>query len=593
MNAVPGINDGGWYATLQTTVEQADVAQRVVRAVSGSTEDGDVCCAACQGMIQSQFQIRGVLFGWMELLRNSLGAICVQNVSGDGIHVTEHHLWGQAEGVQMTPASIHADQYISALKDVVNSGRKGHIAVGNEDPVHVRPAYGIQFLAVPAVCRYITAGNRHVRTNQGYAMPHGKSKVLVVDDSKMFLQVLVQTVEHSVQAEVISAGSLEETAGLLETHGFDVALLDLNLPDAPGGEIVDLVLSRGIPVIVFAGDCTDQTRKRLWSKSIVDYVVKEGGESLRYAVRQARRVLLNRFVKVLVVEDSDMVRTMVAGLLRVHRFQVFEARNGREGLQVLQQHPDTKLIITDYEMPEMDGVRFIRIVRGLHPKEEMAIIGISSIDREYLSTRFLKSGANDFLTKPFSSEEFYCRISQNMDLLEYIQTIRDYSEKDFLTGLYNRRYLFERGPNWIKKVRKRGAPVWLAMLDIDYFKKINDVYGHEQGDRVLRELGEMLRDRFAAHGIPARLGGEEFCLLLDGQSVDVPTALELFRQEIASMAVDCCDLQVVFSLSIGLCGSATWDLESMLKHADALLYRAKENGRNRMEMLPVGEGCYD
>lgn len=112
----------------------------------------------------------------------------------------------------------------------------------------------------------------------------------------------------------------------------------------------------------------DQTRKRLWSKNIVDYVVKEGGESLRYAVRQARRIVMNRSVKVLVVEDWTWARGLIVGLLRVHRYQVLEAGNGREGLRVLHDHPDIRLIITDYEMPEMDGVKFIRRVRERHPK---------------------------------------------------------------------------------------------------------------------------------------------------------------------------------------------------------------------------------
>jgi diguanylate cyclase (GGDEF)-like protein len=422
-------------------------------------------------------------------------------------------------------------------------------------------------------------------------MPHDRSKVLVVDDSKMFLQVLVQSLAQAIPGEIIAGSSLEETRSLLAEHDFDVAMLDLNLPDAPQGEVVDLVMERGIPVIVFAGDCTDQTRKRLWSKHIVDYVVKEGGESLRYAVSQARRVLLNREVKVLVVEDSDTVRTMVAGLLRVHRFQVFEAVNGREGLRVLAANPDIRLIITDYEMPEMDGVRFIRAVRGRHPKEEMAIIGISSHEQEFLSTRFLKSGANDFLSKPFSSEEFYCRISQNMDLLEYIQTIRDYSEKDFLTGLFNRRYLFDKGPARIRRAHKRSATLCLAMLDIDHFKKINDRFGHEAGDVVLKDLGVRLGNRFGALGIAARLGGEEFCLLLDEGVNDAAGMLDQFRDEISSTCVVCGQDEVVFSLSIGLCASETLDLESMLRKADEMLYVAKENGRNRLEVWSETKGC--
>lgn len=424
-------------------------------------------------------------------------------------------------------------------------------------------------------------------------MPHDRPKVLVVDDSKMFLQVLVQNLAQAIPGEIISGSSLEETRGLLDEHDFDVAMLDLNLPDAPQGEVVDLVMERDIPVIVFAGDCTDQTRKRLWSKRIVDYVVKEGGESLRYAVSQARRVLMNRDVKVLVVEDSDTVRGMVAGLLRVHRFQVFEAVNGREGLRVLAANPEIRLIITDYEMPEMDGVRFIRAVRGRHPKEEMAIIGISSNEQEYLSTRFLKSGANDFLSKPFSSEEFYCRISQNMDLLEYIQTIKDYSEKDFLTGLFNRRYLFDKGPARIRRAHKRGGTLYLAMLDIDHFKKINDRFGHETGDVVLKDLGARLGAFFGDKGIAARLGGEEFCLLLDEGVDDAVGMLDRFREAIFTTNAVCGQDQVSFSLSIGLCASGTLDLESMMRKADEMLYAAKENGRNRLEVWSGAEDCAD
>lgn len=415
-------------------------------------------------------------------------------------------------------------------------------------------------------------------------MPHNMPNVLVVDDSKMFLQVLVQSLEEAVAGRIISAGSLTETRALLDQHEFAVAMLDLNLPDASQAEVVDLVLEKGIPVIVFAGDCTDQTRKRLWSKNIVDYVLKEGGESLRYAVRQARRVILNREVKVLVVEDSEMVRTMVAGLLRVHRFQVFEACNGREGLQVLNANPDIRLIITDYEMPEMDGIRFVRTVRARHPKEEMAIIGISSHELESLSARFLKSGANDFLTKPFSSEEFYCRVSQNMDLLEYIQTIKDYSEKDFLTGLFNRRYLFAQGPSRIRKKQKQGDAVCLVMLDIDHFKKINDQFGHETGDVVLRDLGEQLRRHFAHRGIAARLGGEEFCLLLNDDGGSAAALLEAFRREVAATDFTCGGVRCSFSVSIGLCVSTHLDLEAMLKNADDALYMAKNNGRNRLEI---------
>ncbi len=413
-------------------------------------------------------------------------------------------------------------------------------------------------------------------------MPSPMPKILVVDDSRMFLQVLSGNLRDAVDGDVISAGSMGEARTLLDEHVFDLAMLDLNLPDAPQGEIVDLVLARGIPVIVFAGDCADQTRDRLWSKKIVDYVVKEGGESLNYAVRQARRIIMNRDAKALVVEDSETVRTMVADLLRVHRFQVFEAGNGREALKILSANPDMQLVITDFEMPEMDGVRFVRVVRARHPKDEMAVIGISSHEEKNLSARFLKSGANDFLTKPFSSEEFYCRVSQNMDLLEYIRTIKDYSERDFLTGLFNRRYLFAQGASRVRRRQKRGGKIWLAMLAIDHFKKINDQFGHEKGDAVLRDMGEKLRLRFGDTGIAVRLGGEEFCLLLDDVGENAVDIVEEFRREISSTPIRAGGSLIAFTVSVGLCGSSVSDIESMIRKADKLLYQAKETGRDRL-----------
>ena len=138
----------------------------------------------------------------------------------------------------------------------------------------------------------------------------------------------------------------------------------------------------------------------------------------------------------------------------------------------------------------------------------MAVIGVSSHEDEPLSTRFLKSGANDFLKKPFSSEEFYCRISQNIELLEYIEEIKEYSEKDFLTGLYNRRYLFQNAPSFIEEARNMDQDVFLAMFDIDFFKKINDIHGHEAGDAVLKNIGDKLKDLFLLRSEERRVGKE-------------------------------------------------------------------------------------
>ncbi|MBZ4649038.1 MAG: hypothetical protein JG760_1289 [Desulfomicrobiaceae bacterium] len=410
-----------------------------------------------------------------------------------------------------------------------------------------------------------------------------RASVLVVDDSPMFLQVVRRRLAEEVDAEVVAAANLRAARTAMAEHRFDVALLDLNLPDAPGGEVVDLALAHHIPTIVFAGDCSEQTRSRLWAQHIVDYIVKEGAESLEYAVRLVRRILRNREIAVLVVDDSATVRHMLAEMLAVHCFTVLEATDGSEGLRLLAEHPNVRLVITDYEMPQMNGVRLVQAARRLFPKEELAIIGISGHEQKDLSARFLKSGANDFLHKPFSAEELYCRITQNLDLLEYIRTIRDLSEKDMLTGLANRRFFFEHGAQALAEAQERQEPVYVAMLDLDHFKRVNDQYGHEAGDTVLRHLGAMLQRHFGEQALPARLGGEEFAVLFVGVA-DVAARVEAFRAELAATPVVVSGGSVPVTVSVGVCSLPGQSLERHLACADQLLYRAKHRGRNRVEM---------
>lgn len=411
----------------------------------------------------------------------------------------------------------------------------------------------------------------------------GNSSVLVVDDSPMFLQVVTRRLAEEVDADVVAVANLRAAGTAMAERRFDVALVDLNLPDAPGGEVVDLALAHHIPTIVFAGDCSEETRSRLWTKRIVDYVVKEGEESLNYAVRLVRRILRNRQIAVLVVDDSATVRHMLAEMLAVHCFTVLEAADGSEGLRLLAEHPNVRLVITDYEMPQMNGVRLVQAARGLYPKEELAIIGISGHEQKNLSARFLKSGANDFLHKPFSAEELYCRITQNLDLLEYIRTIRDLSEKDMLTGLANRRYFFAHGTQLLAKAQERQEPVYVAMLDLDHFKRVNDQYGHEAGDAVLRHVGAMLQCHFVGQALSARLGGEEFAVLFAGVA-DVAARMEAFRAELAATPVPIPGGSVPVTVSIGVCSLPGQNLERHLACADQLLYRAKHRGRNRVEM---------
>lgn len=408
--------------------------------------------------------------------------------------------------------------------------------------------------------------------------------LLLVEDSKMLAQMLKEKIRDELGLDVVWTTTLFETRKLLASGPpeFIAALLDLNLPDAPTGQVVDCVLARGIPSVVFTSDLRPEVREKCWSKGIVDYVLKEGLYNVDYVVSVVRRLQRNPAITVLVVDDAATARQHMAALLRVHRFRVIEAENGLDALRILGDHQDTRLVITDYNMPHMDGCELTKAIRSTRPKDQVAVIGVSATDDSSLSARFIKSGANDYLNKPFSAEELYCRVSQNVEMLEYIDEIQRLSNSDPLTGLSNRRHFFQAAKQLCAKVKDQACRLTVAMLDIDFFKKINDTFGHEAGDVVLTHIAGLLTRHFGRH-LVARFGGEEFCVVIEGPGPEetVPRFEDL-RRELESSSIAAGERTITVTASIGVCARPGVPIADMLREADNALYAAKEAGRNRV-----------
>ncbi|QAZ69012.1 diguanylate cyclase [Solidesulfovibrio carbinolicus] len=412
-------------------------------------------------------------------------------------------------------------------------------------------------------------------------------KVLIVEDSKVFARILIRKIEDELFFDACWASNFEEARYLIEenpdNHDYIVALLDLHLPDAADGRIVDYVIGKGIPSIVFTGDVDCAVRDRIWSKKVVDYVAKDSPDSLDYLCSLVRRVSLNKYIHVLVVDDSATVRRHLMRLLEAHEFIVHEAENGETALDAISRHPEIKVVIADYFMPGLDGVELTRRIRRLRRKDELAVIGISAYGNTILSARFIKNGANDFLNKPFSSEEFYCRVTQNLEMLEYIQKLRETAIRDPLTGLYNRRHFFEAAKTLHADLARGETPMTLAMIDIDFFKKVNDTYGHAAGDEVLKHVAQGLGNRFRGHDVAARLGGEEFCVLARGLSgQQAMAAFDDLRNSIERSKAKAGKSTIGVTVSIGICDKPHGSVDAMLAAADAALYKAKRTGRNRV-----------
>lgn len=409
-------------------------------------------------------------------------------------------------------------------------------------------------------------------------------RVLIVEDSMMIAEAIRREIYSKLHFTCDVALNFQQARKKVEEVGQDyfIAILDLNLPDAQEGEIVDYVLARNIPSIVFTGTFDDEIRDKMMAENVLDYVVKEGPQAVEYLIHTIHRIYKNQFHKVMVVDDSSTSRNHLISLLKTQRFMVLEAKNGKQALQVLKENPDIRLVITDYNMPVMDGFELISKIRQNYSRNQMAIIGISAYGTGLLSAKFLKKGANDFIVKPFLKEELNSRINQNIEMLEYIEEIKRTSNVDYLTGLYNRRYFFQVGEKIFENARRQNFSMCVALIDIDHFKKVNDTYGHYSGDIVLKYIGNLLAEDLRSADVLARFGGEEFCLITTNMDSEKANVLfERLRKLVAKQEIPTEQEKISLTVSIGVTTTLADTLENTINIADKLLYKAKDNGRNR------------
>ena len=413
------------------------------------------------------------------------------------------------------------------------------------------------------------------------------SKILLIEDSHFFSTVVQNELRKIDGADVHAASTLAEAQQLIDQHApFDMALVDLSLPDASDLDVAKFVCQHGIPAVVFSGTLTKETRQKLFGMGVIDSVPKQSPSSLEYAVGLVDRYIKNKDVTALVVEDAEVVREIIAIQLTRQGLTVLQAEDGQQALQILEDHPEISLIVTDYSMPNKDGFELIHDVRKTKSKDSLAIIGMSALDDEELAIKFLKSGANDFIHKPFTHEELLCRVSQNLEMLDHIARFERMATRDFLTDLHNRRYLFDVGATLFDNAQREKLNMAVGVMDVDFFKKVNDTYGHDAGDEVLKMTARVLQEAFRGADVVSRMGGEEFCVAALNMSDEA--AFDVFdraRQALEAETVSYEGTDIRVTMSIGLCVGTRDSFDAMITEADGALYQAKENGRNQVVRL--------
>lgn len=412
-------------------------------------------------------------------------------------------------------------------------------------------------------------------------------RILLAENSRAYAQILGEAMTQKLGLPVDVVSTLAEAQQVLESRNdWFMVLTSLVLADGSHDQVVDFFVGRGLPTVIVSGVYDEPLRQQVLGRRIVDYVLKNAPGSIDYLVWLVERLERNRRIAALVVDASTTARGHAAALLELYGFEVVQAASADAALLALDANPAIRLAIIDQEIQGMKGDEFTHRLRTMHARDHLAIIGISGSHDVALIPRFLKNGANDFLRKPFLSEEFFCRVSQNIDQLELIGTLQDLATRDFLTGLPNRRHFLAQCEALLPQTLGRQQSVSSAIVDIDHFKHINDTWGHEAGDRALCAVADAVARHAGETDLVARFGGEEFCLLVPclGEA-EMLEYFESLRRRIEALEVSVGDGEILrMTVSIGAFRTrfAGATLNQLLSQADRRLYLAKAGGRNRV-----------
>ena len=298
-------------------------------------------------------------------------------------------------------------------------------------------------------------------------------------------------------------------------------------------------------------------------------------------------------VPVLVVDDSPVQRRILEACLLDHGFEPIVVKDGEEAFAASQRPGAPRLMILDWELPGMSGIEVCRSIRMSKAERYTYIIILTAKSEAAHVVAALQAGADDFVHKPFDPAELIARLATGCRILQLEQQLvsaRDELHRlamyDSLTGLLNRGAILDYLRREIARANRQQLATGVMMLDLDYFKGINDSFGHLAGDQVLKDVGNFLQSSFRSYDAAGRVGGEEFLIVLPSCGYpDLNARAEMTRQSIAALSWEFDGHPCSVTVSIGITAldpTLAESLESLLHRADSALYEAKHYGRNRI-----------
>lgn len=289
----------------------------------------------------------------------------------------------------------------------------------------------------------------------------------------------------------------------------------------------------------------------------------------------------------IIVEDVNTTAMIIQKLLDVLGVKAYichSKESFEKHLKVI--HPE--IISLDLYLQDGNGLEICTEIRSTRKMDELPIIIVSGHTEMDTVVKCLRAGANDHISKPIVKEEFFARVSNVLkirslqkDLYEQQKQMEKLAFTDPLTSLFNRTYMDMALQRELERTRRSGSPLGLLLIDLDFFKKVNDTHGHEIGDEVLREFGQLLKNKVRSYDVPCRYGGEEFCVLLPGSNAaNVVTVAERIRKSCEDQTFSTKELIQTISIGTSVYPELSRE-QNLISDADKALYSAKQSGRNK------------
>ena len=450
------------------------------------------------------------------------------------------------------------------------------------------------------------------------------ARILVVDD----VPANVKLLEARLSAEyfdVCTAFNGAEALAMCERAECDIVLLDVMMPDMDGFEVCRRLKSNPathhIPVVMVTAldqpsdrvagleagaddfltkpvsDIALVSRVRSLSrlKMVTDELRMRAQTSLEIGIESPSRDAVTetgRGGRILLVDDRKSSYERVAAMLATEHTVDIETEPGEALFHAAEGNYE--LVIVSLGLQNFDGLRLCSQIRSLERTRNVPILAIAEPDNNARLLRGLEIGVNDYLMRPIDKNEMLARVRTQIKKKRYTERLRDNVQAsiemaitDALTGLHNRRYMETHLSSLAEQAVSRGKPLSVLVLDIDFFKSINDGHGHDAGDDVLREFALRIRKSIRNIDLACRYGGEEFVIVMPETDMAVATMVaERLRRAIAGEPFPIQQgmqlLDVTLSIGIAAIGGPGDTAAAMLKRADTALYRAKRDGRNRV-----------